>query len=214
MMTISCFIIRPVHPVHDVQSAVRPHEEDVISRQILHLAVALQHNELGQDRHRFEVNAEHPQQLLEIPEEVESLSLPADEVRERGQHQTGEDGELDVTEGVLSLVVRGADRLLGADGVHDAGRAGDVQKLHHGVVEAVVGREEVGVPRHEDEEEELVRAEGDARGVFGHAQAEEEDDDGEDVGHVPAEAEDVHGHFLIVFFCDAGGCDFFEGGLC
>ncbi len=46
-----------------------------------------------------------------------------------------------------------------------------------------------------------MRAEGDSLGVAGDAKAEEEDDDGEDVGHVAAETKDVHAH------------GFLEGGL-
>ena len=61
-----------------------------------------------------------------------------------------EDRELDVAERILTLVVGRADGLPGSDGIHDAGRAGDVQDLHDGVVQAVVGREEVGVPGQED----------------------------------------------------------------
>ena len=38
-------------------------------------------------------------------------------------------------------------------------------------------------------------AEGDPLGVAGDAKAEEEDDDGENVGHVPTETEDIHAHF-------------------
>jgi hypothetical protein len=46
-----------------------------------------------------------------------------------------------------------------------------------------------------------VGAEGDALGVAGDAEAEEEDDDGEDMGHVSAEAEDVHAHFFGLLVC-------------
>ena len=35
-------------------------------------------------------------------------------------------------------------------------------------------------------------SEGDAGGILGHAEAEEEDEDGEYVGHVPRETEEVH----------------------
>ncbi len=41
-----------------------------------------------------------------------------------------------------------------------------------------------------------------AGGIFGHTETEEEDEDGEDVGHVPAETEDVHRHDFLK--CDEG----------
>jgi hypothetical protein len=41
-----------------------------------------------------------------------------------------------------------------------------------------------------------VGAEGDSLGVAGDAETEEEDDDGEDMGHVSTEAEDVHAHYF------------------
>ncbi|KAL7530365.1 hypothetical protein ACHAWF_003355 [Thalassiosira exigua] len=194
VVAISRLEVRPIHPVHDVQRAIRAHEEDVIPRQVLHLPIALQDDELGQDGHGLEVDAEHPQQFLDVLEQVQPRPLPADQVGQRRQGEAGQDGEFQVAEGVLALVVRRANGLPGSDGVHDARRARDVQDLHDRVVQAVIRREQVGVPREEDDEEELVGAEGDAGGVLRHAEAEEQDDDGEDVGHVPAQAEDVHGH--------------------
>lgn len=103
-----------------------------------------------------------------------------------------------MAKGILRLIVRRTNGLLKPNGVDDARRRSDVQDLHDRVVQAVVRGEEVGVSSEEDEEEELVGAEGDALGVAGDAQAEEEDDDGEDVGHVPAQAEDVHAHGGVV----------------
>mmetsp|Transcript_9819 Transcript_9819/g.17683 ORF Transcript_9819/g.17683 Transcript_9819/m.17683 type:complete len:129 (-) Transcript_9819:255-641(-) len=118
-----------------------------------------------------------------------------------------------MTKGILRLIIRGANRLLATNGIHNARRASDVQQLHDRVVKAIVGREEVEVAGEEDEQKEFVGAEGDAGGVFGEAETEEEDEDGEDVGHVPAEAEEVHGHFEGVFLNVAVGVfDFFSNG--
>mmetsp|Transcript_31185 Transcript_31185/g.65755 ORF Transcript_31185/g.65755 Transcript_31185/m.65755 type:complete len:92 (-) Transcript_31185:191-466(-) len=87
---------------------------------------------------------------------------------------------------ILTLIIRRTNRLLSPNSIHNTRRTGNVTHFHHGIVQAVVCREEISVTCQEDEEEEFVGAEGDSGGVFGDAEAEEEDDDGDYVAHVAA----------------------------
>jgi hypothetical protein len=93
---------------------------------------------------------------------------------------------------ILTLLIRRANWLLGSNGIHNTRRAANVQYFHHRIVQTVVGGKKIRVACDKDEKEEFVCAETNARGIFGNAKTEEEDEDGEDVGHVPAETEDVH----------------------
>jgi len=196
MMAISRLVISPENPVDNVKRAIRPHEKDVISSQILYLAITLKHNQLRKNRHCLEVYAESPQQLLQIQETEEPPT--ADQVGQGRHHSTRSHGKFPMAECILCLVVCWADGLLEADGVDDARCGGDVEDFHYWVVEAVVRRKEIGVAREEDEKEELVGAQGDSLGIFGDAETEEENDDREDVGHVSAEAEDIHAHGWMI----------------
>lgn len=136
----------------------------------------------------------------------------------KSKERTRKDGEFPMAECILGLIVGGTDGLLKSNGVDDAGCGGDVQHLHYRVVHTVECGEEIGVSGEEDKEEQFVGTEGDALGVAGDAKAEEEDYDGEDMGHVSAETEDVHAHFgggvllvwigvevFVVAFKSAGG---------
>ena len=66
MVDIVFFMIAPPNPVNNVQGPVGSHKEDIMSGEILDLAVALDDNKLREDSHRLEVNAEDPKQLQHI----------------------------------------------------------------------------------------------------------------------------------------------------
>lgn len=158
MVLVAVFVVRAVDPIEYVQEPVGPHEEDVISRQVLHLPVALQHDQLRQDGDRFQVDGEGPQQF----DDRESASAavlgpPPDEVRQQRDDRARRHPELVVQERILRLIVRGLDGLLEAYRVDDRRRAGNVQDLHHRIVHGIKRREEVQVPRDEDDQVQLVR---------------------------------------------------------
>ena len=198
MMTISRLVISPKDPIHNVKSTIRPHEEDVISSQVLHFTETLKDNQLRENCHRLKVYTERPQKLLDFHKAKNSR--PANQVRYERQRRTRSHSKLPVTKSILRLIVRRTNRLLETNRKHNARRGGNVQNFHHRVVHTVERCEEVGVAGEKDEEEEFMGAEGYSGGVFGDAEAEDEDDDGEDVGHVPAETENVHTHGCCVFF--------------
>mmetsp|Transcript_16449 Transcript_16449/g.50368 ORF Transcript_16449/g.50368 Transcript_16449/m.50368 type:complete len:243 (+) Transcript_16449:510-1238(+) len=180
------FVIGAVDPVQEVHAAVEPEEEDVVAREVLHFAVPLQRDELRDDRDGLEDDAKVPQDLHNV-EAVRAKEVPNASEPERRRHR-----ELEVLEGVLRLVVGALQRLGLADHVHDRRRRADVCDLHEGVVEAVEPREEVDIPAHKHDEEELLGLQRDAVGVLRHAQPQQQHDDAEDVAHVAHEPEDVH----------------------
>lgn len=83
-----------VHPIQDVERPVRPQREQVVRRNALRLARLADHEQLRQDRHRLEVDAEGPQHL----EHGEVM------VDEEGEEEGGYHEELDA-EGVVVVVV-------------------------------------------------------------------------------------------------------------
>ena len=96
---------------------------------------------------------------------------------EERENSTRRHCKLPMTESILSLVVGGTNWLLQTNCINNAGRGGDVQNFHDRIVEAVVGCEEVSVPSEEDQEEELVSAEGDPLGIASDTESEEEHND-------------------------------------
>ena len=56
-----CYI--SVDPVQDVESPVKPQEKYVVSCKIVHILCSLQQNQLRQDRNRFQIYREGPQNL-------------------------------------------------------------------------------------------------------------------------------------------------------
>ncbi len=61
VVPVILFCIGTVDPVEDVQSTVGTHEKDVISSQVFDLSVALENNQLRQNRNGFQVNRESPE---------------------------------------------------------------------------------------------------------------------------------------------------------
>ena len=85
-----------VDPVRNVERAVGAQQEDVVAREVVHRAVALQHDELRDDCERLEVDGESPKDL----ERRETL------IEEAGGEEARRDGKLVMLEGVLRTVVR------------------------------------------------------------------------------------------------------------
>ena len=97
-------VVASVYPVEDVKEAVRAEEEDVVPRQVLDLAVALQHEELRHDRQRLEIDGERPQQIDEV-------GVPAHPHRDEREHAARPHRELPVQERVLRRVILRSVRL-------------------------------------------------------------------------------------------------------
>jgi len=83
-------------------------------------------------------------------------------------------GKVPVQEGVLCVFIVVLVRLRVSNHVDNVSGSGDVEDLHDAVVKAVVGREEVQVARDENDQVQLLRLDGDAVGIFGDSEAEEE----------------------------------------
>ena len=56
-----------VHPVEQVECAVGPEQEHIVSCEVLHLLKPLQHNQLRHNRDGFEVDGKGPQNLWAQP---------------------------------------------------------------------------------------------------------------------------------------------------
>jgi hypothetical protein len=56
-------VVGAVHPVQDVEEAVGAEEEHVVAREVLHLPVPLQHDQLRDDRAGLKVYGKIPKQL-------------------------------------------------------------------------------------------------------------------------------------------------------
>mmetsp|Transcript_18755 Transcript_18755/g.52166 ORF Transcript_18755/g.52166 Transcript_18755/m.52166 type:complete len:222 (-) Transcript_18755:294-959(-) len=137
VVLVSLFRVRSVDPIEDVERSVGSHEEDVVSREVLHLLVALQNDELREDGDGLEVDAEHPQQF----DGIEALHALGDHVGGEGDDGAWGDGESPMQKGILRLVVGRFDGLLVLDGVDDGRRGADVDDLHDGVVDGVESEE-------------------------------------------------------------------------
>ncbi len=154
MMLVVWFGMSTVNPVENVQSSISTHEEDVVSRQVLHFTVTLQDNKLGQNGNGFQVNWERPKEL----HDVKGCEPSTDQMSNDSKEKTRGCSKFPVQERILSLVVRGLDRLLELDGVNDGSSCTDVQHLHDWVVDRVESCEQIQIPRDEYQEEKLMRS--------------------------------------------------------
>lgn len=132
VMFVPVFKVGSIDPIEDVQGTVGTHKEDVISGQVFHLPITLQHHELGEDRYRFQVDGEGPQELNNIKHHPRPRG--ANQMRNKCQHETGSHGKLVMQEGILRLIVRGLDGFLITDRVNDRGGGNNVYNLHEGIV--------------------------------------------------------------------------------
>ena len=145
-----------VDPVENVQRSVGTHEKDVISGQVLHLAVALQDNELGHNGNALQQNTKRPQEFRNR----KVGNSRSDEMNQKCQDTTGGRRKLPVQKGILSLFVGALDRFLEFDGVNDRRSRCNVNHFHNRVVEGVKCREEIQIPSHENRQIELVGFDG------------------------------------------------------
>ena len=167
VMTVTWFIIGPVHPIYDVESTIRPHKEDIVSGQVLHLTITLKDNKLRHNRYGLEPYAKSPQKLLQICKRRKTV--PSKKVCNESKYRTRSHGKFPMTKCVLRLIVGRTDWFLKANGIHNARSGRDVQNFHYRVVQAVVSCEEIGVASEKDKEEEFVSAKTNALGVAGDA---------------------------------------------
>lgn len=125
MMPVVWFRISPVNPVEDIETPISPHEKNVISRQVLHLSVTLQHNQLRQNSNTLQINRKRPQQLNNVKPHARS-----NHVSDTRYHATRQHREFPMKERILRLIVRAADGFLVLDHVYDGGSRHDVQHFH------------------------------------------------------------------------------------
>lgn len=145
-----------VDPVENVQGSVGTHEKDVVSGQVLHLAVALQDNQLGHDGNALQQNTKSPQEF----HHRKVGNSRSDEMNEKGQDTTGGRRKLPMQKGILSLFVGALDWFLEFDGVNDRRSRSNVNQFHNRVVERVKCRKEIQIPSHENRQIELVGFDG------------------------------------------------------
>mmetsp|Transcript_22357 Transcript_22357/g.26923 ORF Transcript_22357/g.26923 Transcript_22357/m.26923 type:complete len:245 (+) Transcript_22357:229-963(+) len=112
-----------VDPVEQVQAAVCPEKEDIVSGQGVHILSPLEQDQLRENGNGFKVDGECPQHL----------SYGEVVVDEQGEHSARSDQE-NVSEGVVILVVSLAYDLVTAHVPDDCERCRDENNLHNRVV--------------------------------------------------------------------------------
>jgi len=132
---VEALTVVPVHPVDDVQSPVRAKSEEVVRGDALRLACLGDHEQLGKDGDRFQVDAERPHDLHEGELVVD------DNGQKRGRDQQ----ELQA-ESVVVVVVGSLE--LHVHQVHRGERGHQVHHLHGCVINGDKVGEQVQVPRH------------------------------------------------------------------
>lgn len=154
------FVVRlrigSIDPVENVQSPVGPHEKDVVSRQVFHLAVSLQDNQLGHDGNALQQNTKGPQKF----QHRESGNPRPNEMNEKSQDGTGSRRKLPMQEGILALFVGALDWFLEFDGVNDRRSRCNVDQFHNRVVKRVICREEIQISSHKNRKVEFVGLDG------------------------------------------------------
>ena len=145
----------------------------------LRLASLAHHEQLGQDGDTLQVDGEGPQDLHHTEVVVE----------DQGQESCGGQEKLHA-EGVVIAVIGCLE--LEIHEVHGGGSAGDEEDLHGGVVQTDKVGHKVQVPRHEHHQEQDLRLAGDSSAASCLPDLEEEQYDGEQVGQVPQEPEEIH----------------------
>jgi len=169
----------PVHPVEQVEGAVRSQGEEVVARDGLGLAGSADQEELRQDGHRFQVDGEGPEHLHD-------RKLVVDHQREQGaRHQQKFDAE-----GVVVVVVGGLK--LDVHQVHRGTGRGQEEHLHHRVVQAHVGGEEVQVARQVDHCEQDLRLARYAGARAGLPYLQQQYYNGKHMREIPSKSENIH----------------------
>lgn len=171
--------IVPVDPVENVEAPIAAQREQVVAGDGLRLAGLAHHEELGQNGHTLQVDGEGP-------EDFHRAELM---VQDQGQQGAGTQQELN-PESIMVAVVGGLE--LDIHQVDGGGRGADKEDLHDGVVDGDEVGDEVQVAGHEHNEEEDLRLARDAGTGPGLPYLEEQEDDGEQVGEITSQPEDVH----------------------
>jgi len=143
-MLVKRLVVRSVNPVQNVQETVGSHEEDVVSSQVLNLAITLEDDQLGQNSNGFQVDGEGPEHLNGVEGEA-----VLEQVSDKSCNDTWSNGKFPVEEGILRLIVGGADGFLEFDCVDDRCGGEDVEHFHAGIVPGVECCEEVEVAGYE-----------------------------------------------------------------
>lgn len=125
-----------VDPVRQVERSVEPQCEDVVDCEEVALALALEHEELWQDGHRFQPEGETPRDLQDGELVVEDQRHHC-----RGHHQVRDPEIVDVLRDFLCVFFDDVDRVE---------RRAEEEQLHQRVVHGPeVERHETEVPRDE-----------------------------------------------------------------
>mmetsp|Transcript_26757 Transcript_26757/g.47647 ORF Transcript_26757/g.47647 Transcript_26757/m.47647 type:complete len:211 (+) Transcript_26757:238-870(+) len=180
-LTVARFSEEAVDPVEDVEATVHAEEEDIVTGHVVDVARPLQEDQLRQDGHSLEVDGEGPQQLHDG-------ELVVDEEREDGaRHDEEEDAK-----GVLLTVIRRPHHLVVPHVVHNGARGTKENQLHDRVVQGNVAREEVQVAADKHKRIQLLCLEGDTPAGPLALDLEQQQNDGQQMGHVPSKTEDIH----------------------
>jgi len=153
-----------VNPVEQVQAAVQAESEQVVSGDGLSLASLADHEQLGKDGDRFQVDGESPQDLQCAELVVDQEGETADGNNEKFR-----------PESVVIAVVGGLE--LDVDEVDGEVGATDVNALHCRVVQRDEVGEQVQVSSSEDESEQELRFPADACATPGFPDFHQKQDD-------------------------------------
>ena len=158
VVPVILFCIGTVDPVEDVQSAVGTHEKDVISSQVFDLSVALENNQLRQNRNGFQVNRESPEQF----HDTELADARSNQVGKERQDKTRCCSKLPVQEGILTFIISTLNGFLVFYGVNDRSCGADINDFHDRIVKRVIRCEKVQISGHKHNKEKLMRADRDS----------------------------------------------------
>lgn len=135
--------------MEDVEAAVQSKEEHIVRSDIFDVFEPIDHEELRQNGDGLEPNAKRPEEVYGIE------GLVRDDCSQQCRPV-----EVIMREGVglaIETEIVGLFQFHEVDGV---GGEADEHDLHHEDVERLPAQEEVDVARHEDRQEELLRAVG------------------------------------------------------
>ncbi|KAH8246760.1 hypothetical protein KR038_008032 [Drosophila bunnanda] len=169
----------PVYPVEQVERTIRSQGEEVVAGDGLGLPGFAHQEQLRQNGHRLQIDGEGPQHLHD-------RKLVIDHQRQEGarhQQEFDAEGVVVVVVGGLKLHVHQVDR--------GAGR-GQEEHLHHRVVQAHVGGEQIEVTGQVDHREQNLRLAGYAGARARLPDLQQQNNYGEDMGQVPSEPKNVH----------------------
>jgi hypothetical protein len=154
-MFVVRFDVRTVNPIDNVKSSIGAHKEYIVPRQVLHLTVTLQDNELWQDCHALQVNGKGPKQLENV-----NFAATSNKVCNERNDGTRSHGKLPMQKGILGLVIGSADWLLKLNHVDNGGGGSNVQYLHAGIVQGIIRGKKIQISSDKDQKEEFLRSNG------------------------------------------------------